>query len=144
MTELNSNIKGKLTELRVLEAVIELGYSVSIPFGDKDRYDQIWDIDGKLLRVQVKTSRLNEKDKNIGDSIVFNCRTTYSRNTGSVTHKYNENEIDYFATVWEGKTYLVPVGECSDKKVLRFNSTVNNGTISWAKDYELKEVLKKI
>ena len=138
------SLQGNLGLSRAIHFFVSNGYCVSIPLNDTQGYDLVVEKDGILQRVQVKTSRLNEKDKNIGDSIVFNCRTTYSRNTGSVTHKYNENEIDYFATVWEGKTYLVPVGECSDKKVLRFNSTVNNGAISWAKDYELKEVLKKI
>lgn len=38
---MNTNDKGKLIESQVLTTVIELGYSVSIPFGDKDKYDQI-------------------------------------------------------------------------------------------------------
>ena len=49
--------RNNLTELKVLTYITELGYSISIPFGDKDRYDQIWDAHGKLLRVQIKTSR---------------------------------------------------------------------------------------
>ncbi len=44
---MNTNQIGKITELEILTQVIKLGYSLSIPYGDKDRHDQIWDIDGK-------------------------------------------------------------------------------------------------
>lgn len=54
---MNTNIKGKITELEILTLVTKLGYSVSIPFGDKDKYDQIWDINGRLLKIQIKTAR---------------------------------------------------------------------------------------
>lgn len=35
------NLKGKIIELELLTYITKLGYSVSIPFGDKDKYDQI-------------------------------------------------------------------------------------------------------
>lgn len=54
---MNTNIKGKISELEILTLVTKLGYSVSIPFGDKDKYDQIWDINGHLLKIQIKTAR---------------------------------------------------------------------------------------
>ena len=139
----NPNDKGKITEALVLSYILQLGYSVSIPFGDKDRYDQIWDIDGKLLRVQVKTARLNEKEKNSKQnlSIRFNCKSTLN----GKTHKYSNTEIDYFATYWNNKVYLIPVDECSTEKVLRFTSSQpNQPAICWAKDYEVEEVIKRL
>nr|DAH42256.1 MAG TPA: putative endonuclease [Caudoviricetes sp.]DAQ44239.1 MAG TPA: putative endonuclease [Bacteriophage sp.] len=36
---MNTNQVGKITELEVLSYVVRCGYSVSLPFGDKDRYD---------------------------------------------------------------------------------------------------------
>ena len=138
---MNSNQIGKITELEVLSYVIKKGYSVSIPFGDKDRYDQIWDINGKLLKIQVKTARLLDDTNN---GIIFNCRTTYSRNTGSKTHKYTSDEIDYFATFWENQVYVIPVTECSDKKILRFSAKQNQSSISWAKDYTFEKVVENI
>lgn len=138
---MDTNTIGKLTELKVLQYIIEKGYSVSIPFGDKDRYDQVWDINNKLLRIQVKTARPIDKEIT---GIVFNCRTTYSRNTGSKTHHYTDDEIDYFATFWNNKCYLIPVNECSDKKTLRFSAKQNSSSISWAKNYEFEEVVKTI
>lgn len=138
----NPNDKGKATESQVLAYMIGLGYSISIPFGDKDKYDQIWDINGKLIKVQVKTARLNEKEKNPSNvSIKFNCKSTVN----GTNRKYTKEDIDYFATYWQNQVYLVPVEECSIEKVLRFTSSQpNQPAISWAKDYKVEEVLKRL
>ena len=139
----NSNDKGKLTEALVLAYILNLGYSVAIPFGDKNRYDQIWDINGKLLRVQIKTARLNLKEKNPSQnqSICFNCKAV----ANGKTHKYSKSEIDYFATYWGGKVYLVPVTECSVEKILRFTSSQpNQSSINWAKNYEVEHILEQL
>ena len=139
---MDTNTIGKLTELKVLTYVTELGYSISIPFGDKDRYDQIWDVNGKLLRIQIKTSRWkNEQQK----SIIFSCKTSYARSSGVRQHVYTKDDIDFFATYWNDKVYLVPVEECSSEKTLWFEKPLN-GCINcaFAKDYEVEEVLKRV
>ena len=133
---MNTNTLGKITELEVMSYIIKKGYSVSIPYGDKDRYDQIWDINGQLYRIQVKTCHLCTK--NSGKAIEF--KTTGTSN-GKIT-SYSKKDIDYFATFWENQVYIVPVEETSSKKVLRFESNSNQPSISWAKDYTVEEVLK--
>ena len=72
---------GNITELEVLTYITKLGYQVSIPFGDRERYDQIWDIKGKLLKIQVKTSRLS-KDSSY---IIFACRSN-TKIQGKIKH----------------------------------------------------------
>lgn len=134
----NTNIKGKISELEILTYVTKLGYSVSIPFGDKDKYDQIWDVNGKLLKIQIKTCRWKD-DRKIG--IIFNC---YSVSNGK-KHTYTKDEIDYFATFWNNKCYLVPIEECSQEKTLWFELASNNySKCCMAKDYEIEEVIKNI
>lgn len=134
---MDTNVKGKITEVEILSYIIKKGYSVSLPYGDKDRYDQIWDINGQLLRIQVKTAHLYTK--NTGKAIEF--KTTGTSN-GRIT-SYTKKDIDFFATYWEGKVYIVPVEETSSRKVLRFESNnPNQANISWAKDYTVEEVLK--
>ncbi len=139
---MNTNTIGKITELKILTYITELGYSVSIPFGDKDRYDQIWDINGKLLRVQIKTSRWkNEQQK----AIVFNCKTSYMCSSGVKRHIYTKDDIDFFATYWNNKVYLISVEECSTEKTLWFEEPSNKCTkCSFAKNYEVEEVLKRV
>jgi len=134
---MDTNVKGKITEVEILSYIIKKGYSVSLPYGDKDRYDQIWDINGQLLRIQVKTAHLYTK--NTGKAIEFKTTGTSNGRTTSYTKK----DIDFFATYWEGKVYIVPVEETSSRKVLRFESNnPNQSNISWAKDYTVEEVLK--
>lgn len=132
---MNTNILGKITETEVMLYVLKKGYSISIPFGDKDRYDQIWDINGKLYRIQIKTSHLYTK--NTGKAIEFKTTGTSNGKTTS----YTKNDIDFFATFWEGQVYLVPVEETSSKKVLRFESSSNQPNISWAKNYTMEVIL---
>mgnify|MGYP002512824013 CR=1 FL=1 len=64
----NTNFIGNTTELDVLAYISRLHYYVSIPFGGNARYDQIWDINGKLYKVQIKTSNISDD----GSVISFN------------------------------------------------------------------------
>ena len=51
----NTNKKGDIAELAVAKKFLELGFWVSIPFGDDAPYDLIVDnLKGELIRVQVK------------------------------------------------------------------------------------------
>lgn len=135
---MDTNFKGKITELKVLTYITELGYSVSIPFGDKDRYDQIWDINGKLIKVQVKTARWKTSEQK---AIIFKCKST----SNGKDHKYTKDEIDFFATYWENQCYLIPVECCSTEKTLWFSQPANGCSYcAKAEDYIVEEVLKQI
>lgn len=141
--ELNSKQKGKLTEFQCMTAFMEQGYSISIPYGDDSRYDFIADIDGKLIKVQVKTSSLK---KGTEDAISFSCRSTHVNCSGVKNVRYDEKEVDFFTTYWKGQCYLVPIQECSTEKTLRFLPPKNGQTvnISFAMDYTLEKQLEKI
>ena len=140
---MDTKLIGNITELEVLTYVTKLGYQVSIPFGDRERYDQIWDIDGTLIRVQVKTSHLIDEDDT---AIKFSCRSSQRRDGKCVNTRYRKDEIDYFATMWNEQCYLIPVEETSIEKTLRFDPPKNGQTkgITFARDYKVEEVLKGI
>jgi hypothetical protein len=57
--------------------------------------------------------------------------------------KYTSNDIDYFATYWDGACYLVPVSECSNEKTLRFKSPANGQLkgVNLAEHYRLENQL---
>lgn len=142
MKELSSKAKGNLTELQCITAFYELGFQVSIPYGENSRYDFIADINGKLIRVQVKTASKNENG-----GIEFSTRSTRVNATSSISHPYSANEIDYFATYWNNQCYLIPINEtCSTKKTLRFEPPKNGQIkgIKFAFDYELAKQLQII
>ena len=141
--ELSSKQKGNLTELQCLTAFYEQGCHVSLPYGENSRYDMIVDVNGKLLKVQVKTASLRKEDEN---AIEFSCRSTRVNSQGTISNKYTPDEIDYFATFWKGVCYLIPVTECSVSKTLRFAPPKSGQIkgISFAKNYELQTQLNKI
>ena len=127
-------------------AFMKLGYQVSIPFGEDSRYDFIADINDKLYKIQCKTS-----SEIVEDDIVLAIKFKTVRQSGSkatnwTRTKYEENEIDYFATSYQGKCYLVPLKECSNEKTLRIIPPKNNQVkgINFLKNYELSEVLKTL
>lgn len=132
---MNVNQKGKISELNVLSYVIKKGYSVSIPFGDKDRYDQVWDINGKMYRIQVKTSRWID-DEHSG--FMFNCYTV----SNGKKRFYSKKDIDLFATYVNEQLYVFPVEYCSNEKKVRFTSKQNHPGITWAKDSTFEKVLQ--
>ena len=134
LNNMDVNQKGRLTELKVLSYIIEKGFSVSLPFGDKERYDQIWDIYGRLYRVQIKTSRWLDEEHS---GFVFNCYTVCN----GKKHQYTNKEVDLFATFFENELYVFPVEYCSAEKKVRFISKQNQPNITWAKDYTFDKVL---
>lgn len=138
--ELTSKEKGNLTELQCLTAFYELGYKVSIPYGENCRYDLILDVNNTLLRIQVKTSKFIDEE-----CFSFVTRSTRINSQGNFSRNYTKEEIDYFATFYRGKCYLVPVEECGVEKKLRFCYPSNGQKkgINLAENYELKNMLKQ-
>lgn len=135
---LPSQKKGIITELQVATYLINLGYNVSQPFSQDSKYDLIVDVNGKLLRLQVKTARQISEN-----SITFNCRSTTSNVRNCQSRRYSENDIDYFATYWDNKVYLVPVRECSTSKSLHMERT-NRKDWCYMEDYEARKVLMNL
>jgi len=139
---LNPKQKGNLVELQCISAFYELGYQVSIPYGENSRYDFVVDINNILYKVQVKASH-PKKDQN---AIEFSCQSHKSKKNGNTQRKYTPIEIDFFATFYNGNCYLIPINECSRTKVLRFDKCMNNQktNINFAEDYLLSKQLEKL
>lgn len=116
---LNENlIKGQIIELKVQIELLRYGFDVSIPSYNASKYDLIADTGKELLRIQVKKAINNSLS-----SFSFSCTTQNVRSSSKAKHKYTSNEIDYFATVWEDKVYLIPVDETSTSKTIQFDDT---------------------
>ena len=137
---MNSKQKGNITELKIMLDFLKFGYNVLTPYGDCERYDYVVDANGKFFRIQSKTSRT----KDDGASFYFSCRSCNRKDGKIIHHMYTNDEIDYFATSFNDKCYLIPVEECGTEKILRILPAKNGQTkgIDWAKDYELEEVIK--
>ena len=72
-------------------------------------------------------------------------RMRVNRNRNIRKHYTNE-EVDFFATMINGKCYLIPQSEVSDSKRLRFLPPKNGQIkgITFAKDYEAKIQINKL
>lgn len=135
-------LKGRITELKCELWFLEQGFLVSnpdLPY----QYDMIVDIGKKLLKIQVKTSRLT-KD---GSGIEFNTSSLTHNNQGYVKREYSAADVDYFMTFYENDYYLIPYSECGTTcKKLRLipvaNGQVKN--ISFAKDYLAEKIVKEL
>lgn len=138
---MNSKTIGNITEIETLLAFAKMGFTVLQPYGDNARYDLVVEKhDGTFVRIQCKTS----KSKDDGASFAFSGRSTHYRDGICVSHTYTKKEIDYFATAFNGKCYLVPVEECNNMFKLRIFPAGNNQIkdIHWAKDYRIDVVAK--
>lgn len=135
-------IKGITTELDCIRSFIALGFQVSIPYGDSARYDFIADDGNKLYRIQCKSSSWLDDTHT---AFKFECRSTNINSKGVKKQLYDETQIDYFATFFEGKCYVVHVNECSSSKTLRLFPTKNGQVkgITFAKDQELSVIFNK-
>ena len=142
--ELSTKERGNLTELQCLTAFYSCGYKVSIPYGENCRYDFILDTGKQLLRVQIKTSSPLKNNK---DGFKFATCSTKVNSKGSVQHEYTKDEIDYFATYYQGKCYLISVLDTGKReKIIRFSYPKNGQkkNVALAKDYEFEQVIKSL
>ena len=142
MVELTTKQKGNITEMECILAFMKAGYKISIPYGEDCRYDLVVDINNHLYRVQCKTSHalINSED-----GFKFKTKSVVVTTHGVKESQYNENEIDFFATVYEGNCYLVPVEECGNEKTLRYHYPANGQKkgISLAETYLMENVIKR-
>ena len=139
---MNSKYKGNITELECMLAFMKLGYNVLTPYGDCERYDFVVDKNNKFYKIQSKTSSSDDE----GASFKFSCRSCNRKDGAIMHHTYTKEEIDYFITSFNEIIYLIPVEECGSDKRLRLKPAKNGQVrgITWAKDYELEEVIKNM
>lgn len=145
--DMNKQI-GNYTELLCITRFYELGYSVSIPYGDSEKYDMILDCRGKLFRLQCKHAKeVFDENGNISFlKIKTSWQSGYTKNSQYHSNKYSKLDIDYFVTHYNGKNYLIPVEECSVVKILRILPPKNGQLkdVSFLHDYEDTEVLNSL
>lgn len=136
---------GNVVELKCIAKFIELGYEVSIPYGNGARYDFIVDVNGQFLKIQCKScSHPKSKTTNDYDTNALQISTSsLTTNTQkTVRHSYTKEQIDYFATSYNDQIYLIPVEECSSSKILRLSPPRSTNNIyNKAEDYEIEKII---
>lgn len=133
---------GNVNELKCLTKFISMGFDCSIPYGDAAKYDFIVDINGKLLRIQCKSSKyvINNGERDL-NAFQFSCVSATTNTKETIRHRYTKDLIDYFCTSFEDNVYLVPVEECSTSKTLRLVPSRNGQLCNLAEDYLVEKVI---
>ncbi|WP_135827754.1 group I intron-associated PD-(D/E)XK endonuclease [Halorussus halobius] len=129
----NSKDTGDESEVAILQALISAGYSVSIPFGDNDKYDLVVDDGESFQRVQCKTGWLED------ECVRFKTCSKTTAN-GEVVRVDYEDEIEAFAVRCKdtGKVYWVPEEEAGQKNTyLRVvDPKIDHPSVNLATEYE--------
>jgi hypothetical protein len=134
---LTTDQKGNVAETAITATAVKLGVEVYRPIGEGQRYDLIFDVHSRLLRVQCKWSTRYD------DILSVRCYSTRRIAGGKiVSRRYTEAEIDAVAVYCDelDRCYLLPVELWSGRRQihLRLTPTRNNQLvgINWARDFE--------
>ena len=133
---------GNVGEAKVLGKFVELGCQVYIPFGDGSTVDLIAEFNGKLNRIQIKSTA-----KGGNGSLSFSiCSTTLRKGGEIAKHIYNSTEIDYFALYSSitDEVYLLPIKDAPTRKfALRYKEPYTNSSHK-TEDYLLSNFISKV
>jgi len=88
---LTTDQKGNIAELEVAAAASKLGLVVFRPMGEGSRYDLIFDLGGRLLRVQCKWAPRH------GELLTIRCYSNRRAREGLRRRGYTIDEIDAIA-----------------------------------------------
>ena len=137
----NSKRIGNIGEAKVLSKFVELGIPVYLPFGDNEKADLVADFNGKLNKIQVKTSLKAENGV-----VKFDLVSSTLHRKNGVKHIYNKTEIDYFAcyNITRDKIYLIDLDNFNQSSIqIRYETPLNSQMkkIRYENDYLLENIL---
>lgn len=126
---------GDVNELMCLADFIKRGYVCSIPYGNSAKYDFIVQKENQFFKIQCKSSHItNDHNRENKNAFTF-CTIRQTTNTKETKkYRYTKEEVDYFATNYQGVTYVIPLKHCSSSKTLWLTEPPHK-TCSKASDY---------
>jgi hypothetical protein len=135
--------KGAIAELAVQLAATRLGIDVYRPVAEGGRYDIIFDLVDRLLRVQCKWATRRE------EVLVVSCQSARRCADGFIRRPYTTAEVDAIAaySLELNRCFLIPIERVDGKPsiVLRLSPCRNNQKrrINWADDFDLAATLRR-
>jgi PD-(D/E)XK endonuclease len=104
-TFVNTREQGDIGELSAMEWLVSKGASVAIPVGHSPHWDVIAELDGRLLRVQVKTSTCFVK----GRWDVTLCTRGGNQSWNGLSKHLDRSRFDnLFVLVGDGRRWFIP------------------------------------
>ena len=137
---MNTKQKGDIAESVIISEFIKNNISVSIPFGDNDKYDLIVELNNQFKSVQIKNGRFEN------GKIIADIRHRIGKDR--INYSTYSDKVDFIAIYcdYNDSCYLIDLKTFGNKThaCLRIDSPKNNSCIStiiWAKDFEFKKIL---
>ena len=140
---MTSNQKGNLGEVRVLSEFVKLGVQCYLPYGDGSGVDLIAEFNGKLNRIQVKTSEHLNKAGAMEWSVTR--QEGYHGNRAT----YSTDDIDYFAfyCIETDIVCLVPFTKDFPTNAISIRLDNYTGrrlsTMRFASDFSVEKIINK-
>ncbi len=135
--------KGAVAETAIVHAATKLGIEVYRPVQEGGRYDLIFDLGSRLVRVQCKWASRN------GNVLVVRCYSCRRAREGMRKRSYTPDEIDAIAaySLDIDRCYFLPLSDIYRQTAIqmRLGPTANNQRlgINWAADYEFDAKLAR-
>ncbi|MBL7803781.1 MAG: hypothetical protein JNL02_08620 [Saprospiraceae bacterium] len=103
---MNTKQKGDIAEQTVVLYALKRGWEVLKPVGDRLPYDLVFDIQGVLVKVQVKLAWFDVKRQNY----VVDTRRTKTNRRVMIRDNYTANDFDFAVIVLENLDvfYVMP------------------------------------
>ena len=138
---LTTDQKGTIAETAVVAHAVRLGIDVYRPVGEGGRYDMIFDLAGRLTRVQCKWAVRH------GEVVAVRCYSARRAPEGLIRRLYTADEIDAFAGYCADldRAYFLPFERFAGRRQihLRLSPARNNqkARVHWASDFEFGATL---
>jgi hypothetical protein len=118
---INRRQQGDLGEASAIEWLTRQGATVSVPMGHSPDYDLIAEVDGRLLRVQVKTCSRRETTKDGSERWpVLICTNGGNQSWSGLTKEFDPGKVDaLFALVGNGRRWFIPAAAIEARRSLR-------------------------
>jgi hypothetical protein len=142
--ELTTDQKGAIAEQEIAVAALRLGIGVFKPVSEGERYDLIFDLRPRLIRVQCKWAC------HVGDVVSVPCYSNRRAREGLRRRLYSGDEIDAFAAYCADidRCYFLPLDEIGPRQqiYLRLSPTRNNQRrgINMAADFEFAATIGRL
>lgn len=88
---MDTKLKGDIAEQSVILYALNQKWGVSVPIGDRLPYDLIFDINGCLLKIQVKSAWFDSNKENY----VTDNRRSLTNQRKIVKKKYEQSDFDF-------------------------------------------------
>jgi hypothetical protein len=140
---MTTNQKGAIAESAVVAAALRLGIQVYRPIVEGGRYDLVFELGSRLLRVQCKWAVRR------GDVINVRCYSSRRSRDGCLRRSYTAEEVDAIVAYCPDldRCYLLPLERFGPRAEiqLRLAPARNNQQrmVNWADDFLIDRLLVK-